>query len=68
MSAEVPKFCSVKERADGNWKLCPLCDAPLEGCHIGGYCSNKDCGYVDGSVWLLAAERERLKDKLEPLK
>jgi Zn-finger nucleic acid-binding protein len=59
------KLYTVKERIDGNWKLCPLCDAELSGCHIGGYCSNEGCHYVDGVAWLDKVEYKKFKDKVE---
>lgn len=59
------KLYHVKMRLDGNWKLCPLCDDELSGCHIGDYCSNESCHYVDGVAWLNEEEFQKLKDKVE---
>lgn len=44
------KFYNVKERIDGNFNLCPLCDTELKSCHLGNYCGNEKCGYVDGII------------------
>lgn len=27
---------------------CPICQSPLSGCHIGEFCSNPECRWVDG--------------------
>ena len=56
---------NVKPRADEDWTLCPLCDSKLKSCHIGEYCGDEKCGYVDGIVFLTDEEYELIKDKLE---
>lgn len=49
---------------NGKYNTCPYCGkTPLAGCHIGQYCSS--CSYVDGIIWLTAAEALKNKDKLE---
>jgi hypothetical protein len=57
-------FYSVKDHPTDHTK-CNLCDSPLTGCHMGSYCSNEKCNYVDGSAWLTEKEAFRLRDKLE---
>lgn len=45
--------------------LCPLCNSPLSGCHIGEFCSKKNCPYVDGVAWLTKAQVKKFKNKIE---
>ena len=45
--------------------LCPLCEAPLKGCHIGDYCSNDGCGYVDGVCWLTEEQVKKFGNKVD---
>ena len=59
------KLYHVKGRLDGRWMLCPLCDYKLNSCHIGDYCSNEECHYVDGVAWLDEDEYKKFKDKVE---
>lgn len=59
------KLYNIKERPDGNWKLCPLCDSELDSCHIGVFCSSKKCRYVDGIAFLTKGECKKFKDKIE---
>jgi endogenous inhibitor of DNA gyrase (YacG/DUF329 family) len=58
------RFYNVKERTDGKWTLCPICDKELTSCHLGAYCSGR-CGYVDGIILLTEKQAKKLKDKLE---
>lgn len=59
-------FYNVKNREDGNWNLCPLCDSELKSCHVGTFCGNEACGYVDGIVYVGSPEEfEKLKSKLQ---
>ena len=57
------KLYTVKDFPIDN--KCPLCGSKLAGCHIGDYCSNKKCGYVDGIACLTEKQAKRLKNKLE---
>lgn len=43
---------------------CPLCEEKIAGCHIGSYCTNKNCGYVDGYAMLTLDKAKQLKEKL----
>lgn len=45
--------------------LCPLCNTPLSGCHIGEFCPTKKCPYVDGVAWLTPAQVKKFKDKID---
>jgi len=56
---------NIKERSDGNFNLCPLCDSKLDSCHIGVFCSNEPCPYVDGVAFLNETEYKKFKDKVE---
>lgn len=47
-----------------NPNLCPLCNSELKFCHIGEYCSNDECSYVDGYANLTKKEALKYKDKL----
>ena len=42
------------------------CDKELKSCHLGGYCGNEKCGYVDGIVALTPEEAEKIKDIQQP--
>ena len=55
-------WCNVNPK-DPN--LCPLCDSPLKGCHIGEYCGNKGCPYVDGVAWLTKQQVKKYGDKIK---
>ncbi len=57
---EERNICFIKSSPDFN--KCPLCKAELGGCHIGEYCSDENCGYVDGMAWLTDKEAEKYKD------
>lgn len=59
------KLYNIKDRPDGNWMLCPLCDSRLRSCHIGVFCGTEGCHYVDGVAWLNESEAERFKDRIE---
>lgn len=45
-----------------NPRLCPICDKPLIGCHLGEYCNN--CSYIDGSASLTEEEALKHSDKI----
>lgn len=60
--SNMKKFYTIKSGED--WTKCPLCGSKLEGCHLGDYCSNDKCSYVDGLVRLTDEEAVKFKDKL----
>ena len=62
MSIKNKKLYWIKESIDSD--KCPLCNAILDSCHIGVYCSNNKCGYVDGVAWLTNKQSEKHKDKI----
>lgn len=43
---------------------CPVCGSELDGCHIGEFCSNDDCHYVDGRAFLTEEQSIKLKDSI----
>lgn len=59
------KLFNIKEREDGDSTLCPLCDSKLSGCHIGVFCSDEKCHYVDGVAFLNAEEQRRYSKKID---
>ena len=48
-----------------NPSLCPLCNSPLKGCHIGEYCGKEGCPYVDGVAWLNKTQVKKFKNKID---
>lgn len=60
------KFYWIKSDGTEN---CPLCGAELKGCHVGDYCSNEKCKFVDGIAFLTPFLAKKYKDKIqEPYK
>ena len=49
----------INQKDDG---FCVLCGSKMSGCHIGEYCSNQKCGYVDGWADLTDEEAENYKE------
>ena len=48
---------------------CNLCGYELGSCHIGQFCTNDKCQYVDGVAWLTDKQAIKFKDKIiEPYK
>jgi len=49
----------IAQKDDG---LCVMCGSKMAYYHIGEYCSNRECKYVDGSADLTDEEVEKFKD------
>lgn len=62
MSNNKTKFYWLKNGLD--YMKCPLCDSKLASCHVGCYCSDKNCPYVDGGAFLTDKEAIKYKDKI----
>jgi hypothetical protein len=41
--------------------VCVLCGHKIGGCHLGDYCTNPECPYVDGKATLTEEEAKKFK-------
>jgi hypothetical protein len=53
------EFYWIKSNTDG---ICVLCNSKIHYCHVGEYCSNNECPYVDGMASLDADQAEKFKE------
>lgn len=54
------KLYSIKSHPD--FRLCPLCNSVLSGCHVGEYCDK--CDYFNGYAWLTKKQAKKYQDKI----
>lgn len=47
-----------------NNEKCKYCGSKIEYCHLGEYCSNPECGYVDGHYFPKESEGTKIAAKI----